>query len=661
MSVPNDNPALTLAQYEAFSKQVPLLYFILVVSMISVAWTHADVAPDWMVIYIPVVITIISTHRAFGWLKPRKTAITAEEAYSRLRSTNRLAAPLAIFCVGWALMLLPLGNAYQQSHVAFYMAITVVGIIFCLMHLRSAALLVTALVNVPFLIAMLLSGKPTFIATGFNVILVSIALVVVLLAHYRDFRQLGLSRQVLQEQNAAMQALSDDNLRLANLDSLTLLSNRRRFFHNLDRAFSRAGADKTQLAVGVIDLDGFKPVNDMYGHSTGDKVLAAIGRRLAAKEEANLLIHRLGGDEFALIRTGTFTEADVTALGMAICDTIADPIQIGTVMVQVTGSLGVAIYPDVGLSGQDLYERADYALYAAKRRQRAGTVVFNEEQAEELSRQKIVEEALLQADLKRELSLVYQPIIDIISGRVAGFEALARWVSPSLGVVSPGEFIPIAEHNGRIAPMTRTLLEKALEAARAWPDDVYLSFNLSPHDMTTQEGTLRILAIVEASGINPARINFEITETAVMHDFKQAKVSAKMLRHLGASVSLDDFGTGFSSLSHVHRLPLSKLKIDGSFVRNINEEPSSYKIVKSVLALCADMGLDTVIEGVETENELKVLRTLGARWVQGFYFARPMPDSETLAAVERDWTSSRPATDQIAKAKVMSGTNRTKG
>ncbi|WP_249116721.1 EAL domain-containing protein [Ciceribacter sp. L1K23] len=634
LRVPNDNPALTLAQFEAFSKQVPLLYFILFVNTVSVAWTHRNVASDTLVLYIPGALCSIFLIRGLGWLRKRHRQVTPAEAYAGLTATNRLAAPIAIVCVGWSLALLPTGNAYQQAHVAFYMAITVIGIIFCLMHLRSAAFMVTVLVNVPFFVAMLMTGEETFVATGLNILLVSFALIVVLLTHYRDFRQLGHSRQELQERNAAIQALSDENLRLANLDSLTQIPNRRSFFHNLEKAFSGAAATGERLAVGVIDLDGFKPINDMYGHAAGDKVLVEIGARLGSFESESLKVHRLGGDEFALIIIGDVDETNIMSLGVSICDAIAEPMKISNATVQVTGSLGVAIYPDVGSNGQDLYERADYALYTAKRHQRAGTVIFNHKQAQELSRQKVVEEALLAANLSRELSLAYQPIIDLSTGRCAGFEALARWNSPQIGSVSPAEFIPIAEHAGRIALITRILLDKALAEAKHWPLDVYLSFNLSPHDLATQDGTMRIIAAVGVSGIDPRRINFEITETAVMHDFAQAKASAQMLRHLGTSVSLDDFGTGFSSLSHVHRLPLSKIKIDGSFVRNIHTEEPSRKIVKSVLALCADMGIEAVVEGVETAEELEVLRTLGARWVQGFYFTRPMPalEARELAA-----------------------------
>lgn len=641
LAVPNDNPVLTAAQFEAFSKQVPLLYFILATNMISLSLTHQGSAPDLLVVYFPALLTLLFAMRSALWLRGRKQQRTPAQAYRQLRSTNILCFPIAVVCTVWSISLLPYGNAYQNAHVAFFMGITVIGCIFCLMHLRSAALIVTVTVNLPFLIVMCMSGEPTFIATGINVILVTMAMIIILLGHYRDFRQLHESRQVLliqqealQEQNKAMQALSDENLRLANLDSLTMIANRRSFFQMLETAFDRASQDGERLVVGVIDLDGFKPVNDMYGHAAGDKVLIEISARLATFCDQNLTVYRLGGDEFGLLLQSDGSR-DVMNLGQMVCDRIAERINIGSGMVQVTGSVGFAIYPDVGSTGQEIYELADYALYTAKRTHRAGAVIFNAVQANELNRQKIVEEALVAADLEKELSLVYQPITCVGTRRCIGFEALARWQSPRIGHVSPAEFIPVAEHNGRITMMTRLLLDQALTTVRQWPEDVYLSFNLSPHDLTSPESTLRIVAIVLKSGFDPRRINFEITETAVMHDFEQASASIQMLRELGCGIALDDFGTGYSSLNHVHKLPLTRIKIDGSFVRDIHTRRTSFKIVKSVLALCAEMELRAIVEGVETEEELRILEGLGVEAVQGYYFGKPMTATDTFALVAK--------------------------
>lgn len=639
-SVPNDNPELTLAQFKVFSNQVPLLYFILTTNMLSLVATHFNSAPTWLVVFVPAGFLTLFLGRSLQWILDARARRTADAAYAyrRLVQTNRLAPPIALLAVGWSVALLPYGNDFQRSHVAFFMAITVIGIIFCLMHVRSAALLVTFLVVLPFSVVMALTGEATLIATSINMLLVAGAMVAILFRHYRDFAELNEQRLTLLSQQAAleaknreMQQLSNENLRLANLDSLTQIANRRSFFANLRSTFEQAQAGGTRLAIGVVDLDGFKPVNDMFGHSAGDKVLAEVADRLSSHSSRHCNVYRLGGDEFAfLISAEDMSDAALVEFGQGFCDSISHPIAIGSGMVQVTGSMGIAVYPDVGTSGQDLYERADYALYSAKRENRAGVVVFNARQAEALFRHREVEDVLSAADLERELSLAYQPIVDSITGRTIGFEALARWKSPKLGIVSPAEFIPIAEQLGRISLITRHLLGLALAEAKAWPGTPFLSFNLSPHDLAVPENMLRILATLNDSGFDPKRICFEITETAIMRDFEQAVRSIDMLRALGCSIALDDFGTGFSSLYHVYKLPLSKIKIDRSFVDRINEQPASYKIVKSVLTLCQEMDLTAIAEGVEREAEADVLRQLGIDAMQGYHFARPLTPQQAV-------------------------------
>ncbi len=657
VTVPNDNPELTLAQFKAFSKQVPLLYFILLTNMLSLAGTHQQSAPFWLVKVVPLVFGVVFVVRAIGWIRESRKTVDAAYAYRRLVATNRLVLPISVLSVAWSAALVPYGNDYQRAHVAFFMSITVIGVIFCLMHLRSAALMVTFLVILPFSVIMGLSGEPTLIATAVNMFLVSLAMIAIMLRHYADFTKLNEQRltllaqqAALQDKNRAMQALSDENLRLANLDSLTRIANRRSFFSNLAAAFEDARTREGRLAIGVVDLDGFKPVNDLYGHSAGDKVLVEVAGRLSTFETHGCRVFRLGGDEFALLIE--VTEGDEKALlelGQRICDSISLPIMIGNSVVNVTGSMGIAVYPDVGLNGRDLYERADYALYHAKRENRASVTVFNAHQAKALFRQRQVEEVLFAADLERELSLAYQPIVDGRSGRTLGFEALARWTSPVLGPVSPAEFIPIAEQHGRINLITRLLLSRALREAKSWPGEPYLSFNLSPHDLAVEENVLRIIAAVNHSGIAPRRINFEITETAVMRDFDQAAHSIELLRVLGCQISLDDFGTGYSSLNHVHKLPLSKIKIDRCFVDRIDARPASYKIVKSVLTLCSEMGLAAIAEGVERLEEVEVLRALGVDAMQGYYFSKPLTGELASARLEAErGTIARMSTDFAA-------------
>ncbi len=618
IAVPAGHPELLVAQYRAFSRQLPMMYVILVASTWGVASTHIAHTPAWLSIGMPVLLSIGCAIRLSLWYRSRRVEPTPEMALRELARTNRLSVLFAVVFTGWALMLFPYGDDYARSHVAFYMAITVIGCIFCLMHLRSAALQVAAIVNGTFVCFFVATGEPSLVATSLNVALVSFVMLVILLINYRDFTRM-IDAQV------RTQALSDENLRLANLDILTQLPNRRAFFAHLDTAFAAAVAKGERLAVGILDLDGFKPVNDLHGHLTGDQLLVAVAQRLAALCTGDdVHLSRLGGDEFALVIRGVTRDDDVLARGEALCAALAAPFRWQEVTVQIAGSIGFAVYPEMAASSVELFERADYALYQGKRDKRGRATLFSADHNAALHRDAGIEQALQMADLMQELEVVFQPIVDIDAQRTIAFEALARWNSPTLGRVSPGHFIPVAERAGLIGRLTRPLLAKALAAASGWPDEVRLSFNLSARDLSAPEGVPAIVELIEASGFDARRLDFEVTETAFTQDFGLVRQSIDRLRHLGCGVSLDDFGTGYSSLSHLHALPLTKIKIDRSFVTGLHLKPASFKIVKSLLALSRDMGLDCVVEGVETTEEMETLRVLGCRIVQGYFYSPPI-------------------------------------
>ncbi|GLR89509.1 putative bifunctional diguanylate cyclase/phosphodiesterase [Bradyrhizobium iriomotense] len=626
--VPADNPDLTRAQFDAFSKQIPLLYFILIANTLAVAYTFVPVAPAWLTMVVPGALSAVAALRTFWWLRQRHLVRSDADILHNLRATNWLTVPIGAGFTAWSFALFPYGDPFAKGQVAFYMAVTVIGCIFCLMHLRSAALIVTLIVNIPYAIFYFSTGEPTLKAIAVNCLLVSGAMVTVLFIYYRDFADLVASRKSLLAQQVATQALSDENFRLANLDSLTELPNRRRFFAELASAFGDAERRQIRLAVGIIDLDGFKPINDNYGHTVGDRVLIEAGRRIREVCEGfgphRVEFARLGGDEFGLVVRGDPSDEDLAELGTRIGDRVKLPYQLDTAHTGLSCSIGFALYPRSAMDAEVLYECADYALYHAKRHARGRTVIFSSELEAEIRSRGVIENLLRTADFDAEMELVFQPIVDAMSERTAGFEVLARWHSPRLGLVSPADFIPAAERIGLIRSLTQALLVRALAASKAWPDDISLSFNLSAHDICSSDGILPLIAVIEKSGVPPRRIDFEITETAVTFDFVRAQQSIATLKAMGCGISLDDFGTGYSSLSHVHRLPLDKIKIDRSFVADVNDNPVSHKIIKSLTGLCADMEIACVVEGVETRAQLESLRRLGCDYIQGYYFAKPM-------------------------------------
>ena len=622
--VPSGNAELSRAQYDAFAKQIPLLYLLLTTNTIAVATSYIKVAPFWLTVALPTLLCLTCILRLFKWVTRSRRQPTDEMVLKQLRQTNRLAVIISTAFTAWGLTLYGYGDAYAHGHVAFYMAVTVIGCIFCLMHMRSAAIIVTLIVNIPFIIFFLLQPQTSLKAMALNLVFVSAAMIIVLLIYSRDFARLVESR-------SETRRLGDENFRIANLDALTGLANRRWFFAELTKQHERAQTTGAAFAIGIIDLDGFKPVNDTYGHMTGDRVLTEAAQRLKEACGDDIILARLGGDEFGFIVSGNPTRDELRWLGAAISDIIRLPYAVGSSQAMLGSSIGVAGYPQSAADPQALFERADYALYHAKRHQRGQMVIFSTEHEEQIRSHSVIEQALQNADLDAELSMVFQPIVDITTGQVRAFEALARWQSPTLGNVSPDRFIPVAERAGHVRGVTKTLLKKALAALAQWPADIRMSFNLSAHDLSDSETVVQIIAIINRSRVDPKRIDFEITETAVAHDFKQAQVAVQTLKALGAGISLDDFGTGYSSLSHVHRLPLDKIKVDRSFITDIDSNPVSLKIVKSLTALCTDMGLDCIIEGVETGTQLAILRDLGCRMVQGYYFAKPMAEADVPA------------------------------
>ena len=645
-----NDAGLSLAQFRAFSKQIPLLYFVLVSNTIALSFTHWSVAPRFMTLAIPAILYGVSIFRLLGWWRSRHKTVSLEDARRRLRTTIYLAVVLGGSFTAWALALYPYGDAFQKGHVAFYMANTVIGCIFCLMHMRAAALTLMAIVIVPFTVFFFSTGNVVFSAIAINMLLVSVAMILILIANYRDFSDLIQAQRELTLRQQQTQELSDENYRLANIDSLAGIPNRRYFFAELERRLEQAKAQGHSLAVGVIDLDGFKPINDAFGHMIGDRVLQVAANRLGRVAREGMFAARLGGDEFGIILSAGEDEETLEALGDEICDKIGQTIVFPGISVQVAGSLGFALFPGAGTRAQELFEKADYALYHAKQHRRGGTVIFSGDHARDLYEFSRIKHELHSPRWEEEMTVHFQPMIDSHTRKVLGFEALARWNSSTLGHIPPDIFISVAERTGIIHRVTELLFTKALAAAATWPEDVRLSFNLSARDVVSRPLIDRLRRILEESPFDPSRLEVEITETSMMRDFDIAQENLGILKDLGANVALDDFGTGYSSLSYLHRLAPDMVKIDRSFILDIEKETVSRDIVKSIVDLAHNVGCQCVVEGVETVGQVLILRSLGCRFMQGYHFSRPLPQAECLPFLEtlRDDDSEAPALETVA-------------
>ncbi len=538
-------------------------------------------------------------------------------------------------CVGgWALLLRPYGGADQQFQVELTVALTLLTCVVCLIHLRSAALLLSLIVGVPFGVVFLRApDEPVRLGEACAILALCI-MVKMLLRNAADFVALSLSERELQRRQKETQRLSDENLRLANLDPLTGLPNRRRFFTELDLVLDRAGQTGRRFAVALLDLDRFKGVNDIHGHAAGDRLLTQIGFRLRRLSGEDVFIARLGGDEFGIILTNCERDEIILSFGADVKEVLEGPCVVGNRLLTISCSSGVAIYPQAGGTADELFERADYALYHGKQTRKGGMVLFSGEHETRIRAAARIEQAFRMADLDAELWVAFQPIVDVEAGRVVAFEALARWQSRELGPIGPSVFVPIAERSQMIGNMTRVLLQKALSAARFWPAHISLCFNLSPQNLGSVEMMSAIRSIVRSGGLPPSRIEFEVTESALLQNFEQAEASLQELRALGVRIALDDFGTGFSSLGYVHRLKLDKIKIDRSFVTDVHANITSANIVKTIIALCQTLKLDCVVEGVETQAQLQAIAALGCRFIQGFFISKPVGEEAVSRLIE---------------------------
>jgi diguanylate cyclase (GGDEF)-like protein len=413
-------------------------------------------------------------------------------------------------------------------------------------------------------------------------------------------------------------------------DPLTGLGNQRRFFSRIDRLISDRAEDPAPFAVGIIDLDGFKPINDLFGRGAGDEILLQVAMRLRAAMDAHSSVVRFGADEFAFLLPMVFSEEAAARKARMLIEVLSAPYDLGQRSARLSASAGCSLFYSGDETTELLVDRAETALYHAKASGRGRVVVYTREMEEAAKRVTHIEQALRRAVSAGEVEPFFQPIVELRSRRIVGFEALARWTDSDLGAVSPAVFIPIAEERGIIGALTELVLRKAVEAARDWPDHLFLSFNLSPSELVDLNTGMNVLTALDRAGFDPRRFEAEITETSLMTDPVAAEKILDDMRSAGIRISLDDFGTGQSSLGRLREIRFDKLKIDRTFVTSIlNDKPSEH-IIRAILAMCEGLGISVVAEGIEEEDQAARLIEFGCGGGQGYLFGKPANAIDTL-------------------------------
>ena len=620
--------ALLREQYRSLVRFAPFLCgFVMLATVLLAIATRRSASSLWT-LAAPGALVLALGLRSLYWLRARRDAENRDE--SVMRRDLRVAlvvGPALTFTLSLAAAAsLPPDNAAERALALFGLWAAAVACAFCLVRVAYAAVLVIFSSSAPLIVLLLLARDGMTFWLAVLLLAVSCLLILMLSETYRAFEDMVRSRFVLAEKHRAAEAAKRAATLIAHTDDLTGLANRR-WIQSFLGARVEAGDDRP-FALGLMDLDGFKPINDIHGHLAGDSILREVGRRLTLAVGSSGRAARMGGDEFAVVCEGIGAPEEAAATGRALQAIFAEPFIVDGKTVHLSGGFGFALFPGAARDANQLVRLADAALYRSKADGRGSVCVFDIEDEKAAVERATLEQALHGAVAGGRIGVAFQPIVDLASGRVTGFESLARWSDAQLGAVSPSVFIPAAERLGLIDRLSQDLLRKAASAALRWPTDVSLSFNLSAGQLSKPGASDAILAVLAEVGLAPERLAIEVTETAILQNLDAARATVGALRAAGVRVALDDFGAGYSSLAQVRDLSLDAIKMDRSFVDRICDDPKIASLAESIVDLARKLDLPCIGEGIERVEQLDKLRGDGCAAGQGWLFAAAMPEEQ---------------------------------
>lgn len=619
--------ALLRERYQSMRRQIPLLYAICLANFTGLHFASGESTAS---LFQPLTLLILFVViRLVHWVRMRGRDLTPERILVELRRTLLLAILLS-GAFGYATIdtygALPPG---ERHLVILFASLAAVGCAYGLSCFAAAARMPLLLFALPFAGRLILSGNGVDIGVGVSIALITLLMLRLVKLNNEGFDELVRSRSAVESereraQRAEQVALAEKaRVRLvADTDSLTGLANRRAFLAGLEARLG-CGDPGRRFALALLDLDGFKPINDTFGHGAGDLLLIEVAGRLRREAGPGALVARIGGDEFALLLPCA-AEASVLRAGERICAAIEQPYAIEGREFRISACCGLTILEPGARDVAGALTEGDAALYCGKQAGRGRVALFTPKIAEANRRRIAIERALRDPEVGREIVLAFQPVVDLGTGALRAFEALARWHHPTLGPIAPGEFIPITEQINVIEQISDTLLARACAEALHWPEAVRLSFNLSAIQLCSANSAGRLLAIAAAAGLRPQRLQLEVTETALLVDFGAARHNLERLRAAGARVVLDDFGAGYASINYLREIMFDAIKIDGALVVGVGESEAGKRLLKGVLQLCSSLGVPCIAEHIERPEQIALLRALGCRDGQGFALAPPL-------------------------------------
>lgn len=625
--------ALLQERYGTLQRQIPLLYGIALVNFLGLLFASGAAGFSY---FSPANLLVLFVMvRLVHWVRTLGRRLPPERIMIELRRTLILSA---LFSIGFAYSAINLFDqtpADRQDLVILFAGLAAVGCAYGLTSFPAAARMPLLLFGLPFAAWLAISPHPAHIWVGLSFILIILLTLRLVNLHNEGFVQLVRSRSEVEKEREralrAERAAVAEKARVrhaADSDPLTSLPNRRAFINALGaRLESRRGPD---FVLALLDLDGFKPINDTFGHAAGDAVLIEVAARLKEVAGGRALAARIGGDEFGLILPGG-DELAMTQAGERVCAALSRPYLTDGREFRISSCAGLVLLRPGEVDVTTALSRADAALYSAKDRGKGSAALFTPAIEQANQRRIAIERKLRDTAIRQAITLSYQPIFDLSTGTLRTFEALARWTDAELGLVAPSEFIPIAEQINVIEGISDALLARAAAEAAHWPDAVRLSFNLSAVQLCSARSASRLLAIAAGAGLDPARLQIEVTETAMLADFGTARLNLQQLREAGVRIVLDDFGAGFASISYLREIIFDGIKIDGALLGGVPESSMAVRLLKGVIDLCASLRVPCVAEHIENTEQLTLLCSLGCRDGQGYALSPPVGPDEARA------------------------------